>query len=271
MGSMFNLEEFLGSQSELDLKLELKVDSKVGNKSYFGGYELNSKYQYNKRNLGESLEVLHRSKGLMKTPRGMMFSFGFNPEQFNTDRLTQRFKESFSKAIKKRNKERKQKHLEAIKSGEKGADAKLSKRSIPEIELIYSLECKLSKPHDAPPEEEKAKYHHVHLYVIVDTNHNEYGKIELALAISEAIRGLGGVYEPHDKASYGFLHLRKDPYIDAKGFKEKFWHYLDDAGDFSDAFNRVCYLSKTSQKPLLDEKFKDQSFGHTRAKRQPKA
>lgn len=270
MSSMLNLEEFLGSQSELDLKLEPEAHSELDNKSYFCGYELNPKYQYNKRNLGESLEVLQRSKA-MKTPRGMMFSFGFDPDLFQTERFTQRFKEAFSKAIKKRNKERKQKHLEDIKSGKKEVGAKLSKRSIPDIELIYSLECKLSKPHDAPPEKEKVKYHHIHLYVVVDTHHNEYGKIELALTLSEAIRGLGNIYEPHDKAKYGFLHLRKDSYIHESGFKEKFWHYLDDAEDFSDAFNRVCYLSKTSQKPLLDEKFKNQSFGHTRVKRKPKA
>lgn len=188
-----------------------------------------------------------------------MMHFIAKIEDFNSfekTRFSQTFKAKFTSNMKQRNKER-------------NATAKLKRTKLPDFHLFYSLESKIVQG---------SKYDHIHLMVIFDTNHNDYGSRELQIAVTKSLSSIPGVeklsFDEHRaifmqscgrELPTGFLKLRnRKSTINVGTFRELYWHDLK--AELPDAVCRASYLCKLDQKDLLPEEIKKASFGHTRFK-----
>ena len=190
-----------------------------------------------------------------------MMHFVAKIEDFNSfekTRFTQIFKAKFTSNMKQWNKER-------------NATAKVKRTKLPDFHLFYSLESKILYG---------SKYNHIHLMVIFDTNHNDYGHKELQIAVTKSLSSMSGV----EKLTYnksrtiftqscgrelttGFLKLRNRKSTIRVGKLSDVtlaWHDLKT--ELLDAVCRASYLCKLDQKDLLPEETKKSSFGHTRFK-----
>lgn len=222
-------------------------------------------------NLSSMLNVLTRARDTMKSPRMMHFISEIKEPDLLPSKLIQTFKEKFESEIKARNKQR-------LK-----ADPSARKRSVPDIEMICSIETSFPKieysdgnPYSFGMPLNK-RYDHIHIMLIVDTNHNAYGWKELVLIVNKAISRINGldrvnysddsvVSVKDDKENfYGFFKPRDErctiqdsPYLD------KYWHDLK--LEFPDAVIRASYLCKTTQKAEIPARFKKNSFKVTRAR-----
>ena len=212
---------------------------------------------FDRRNLDEVIKILSWSAKNMRTPKMMHFVLEIEDyDIFETDGFIQKFKEKFKSYIGKRNRER-----------NKAASDKRTK--LPAIQVIYSVEAKMVGDYC---------YNHIHLMVIVDTNHNSYGRNELAIAINRALSSINGLeslyfdssratfFKDADKKDSGFLKYRNEnSSVKIGTFKQLCWHDLKT--ELPDAVCRASYMCKLDQKDLLPEKFKrGKSFGHTRPK-----
>lgn len=184
--------------------------------------------------------------------------------RFKTERFIQKFKECFISEIKLRNKQRK-----------KDDTTLRTRKVIPDIEMIYSIE---SKPSKYNPDE---LYNHIHIMVIIDCKHNLYGEIELTKIVNKTLSRINGLqkikYEndsvvgvkDHKPNFYGLLKPRdsesKIKPCDNYEYKSLFCHNLKT--EFLDGVIRASYLCKTTQKELLPERFKKMNFNVTRIKR----
>lgn len=232
-----------------------KNSVKKGREIYAGYRVLNR--DFDRRNLDAVIKILAWSALNMRTPKMMHFVLEITDyDLFATDGFIQKFKEKFKSYIRQRNRDR-----------NKTANDKRIK--LPDIQLIYSIESKMLGDYC---------YNHLHVMVIVDTNHNDYGRNELAIAINRtlsAIHGLESLYFDESKATFfkdtikrdsGFLKYRNESSSVKIGtFKQLCWHDLKT--ELPDAVCRASYMCKLDQKDLLPEKFKrGNSFGHTRPK-----
>lgn len=222
----------------------------------FLGFKILNK-DFDRRNLNAVIDLLCHSSLNMKSPR--MMHFIAKIEDFNCfekTRFSQTFKAKFTSNMKQRNKERNE-------------TAKIKRTKLPDFHLFYSLESKIVQG---------SKYDHIHLMVIFDTNHNDYGSRELQIAVTKSLSSIPGV----EKLSFdegraifmqscgrelptGFLKLRnRKSTINVGTFRQLYWHDLK--AELPDAVCRASYLCKLDQKELLPEEIKQNSFGHTRFK-----
>ena len=216
------------------------------------------------QNLVSMLNVLSRATATMDTPLMFHFVSEIDIDLFKTERFIQKFKECFISEVKLRNKQRK-----------KDNSTLRTRKVIPDIEMIYSIE---SKPSKYNPDE---LYNHIHIMVIIDSKHNLYGEIELTKIVNKTlsrINGLQKIEYEHDSVVgvkddkpnfYGLLKPRDSeskikPTDDYK-YQSLLCHNLK--LEFFDAVIRVSYLCKTTQKELLPERFKKMNFNVTRVKR----
>lgn len=154
--------------------------------SYHRGYlTLNKGMDYG--NLSSMLNVLTRARDTMKSPRMMHFISEIKEPDSLPSKFIQAFKEKFESEVKARNKQR-------LKS-----DPDARKRNVPDIEMICSIET--SFPRIEYSEENpysfgmpiRKRYDHIHIMLIVDTNHNSYGWKELVLIVNKAISRINGL------------------------------------------------------------------------------
>lgn len=222
----------------------------------YAGYRILNR-DFDRRNLDAVIKVLTWSSQSMQKPKMMHFVLEIEDyDLFQTDGFVQSFKEKFNLYIRQRNRERN--------------NTAINKRvKLPEIQLIYSIEAKMLGDYF---------YNHLHLMVIVDTNHNDYGRNELAIAINRALSAIHGLESLHfdsDRGTFfkdsykrdsGFLKYRNEnSSVKVGTFKQLCWHDLKT--ELPDAVCRASYMCKLDQKDLLPEKFKrGNSFGHTRPK-----
>lgn len=216
------------------------------------------------QNLVSMLNVLSRATATMNTPLMFHFVSEIDIDLFKTERFIQKFKECFISEVKLRNKQRK-----------KDNSTLRTRRVIPDIEMIYSIE---SKPSKYNPDE---LYNHIHIMLIIDSNHSLYGEIELTKIVNKTLSRINGLqkieYEhdsvvgvkDHKSNFYGLLKPRDcnsqiKPTDDYK-YQSLFCHNLKT--EFLDAVIRASYLCKTTQKELLPERFKKMNFNVTRVKR----
>ncbi len=218
-------------------------------------------------NLTSMLTVLTRAKETMVSPRMLHFVVEIMDVNNFPKRFIQTFKEHFISEVNRREKQRKKE------------SSSYQKRKIPVLELIYSIETKLissifCEDYSFSGECNQRFYHHIHLMVIVDIGHNDYGAKEIMIIINKAlsrIEGLDSVeyedalcFKDGRKFPYGFLKLRdRQTTICCGDFRSLYWHNLHT--DFEDAVIRASYLCKTEQKRLLPERFRQgNSFNVTR-------
>ena len=216
------------------------------------------------QNLVSMLNVLSRATATMDTPLMFHFVSEIDVDLFKTERFIQKFKECFISEVKLRNKQRK-----------KDNTTLRTRKVIPDIEMIYSIE---SKPSKYNPDE---LYNHIHIMLIVDSKHSLYGEIELTKIVNKTLSRISGLqkvqYEndsvvgvKDDKPNfYGLLKPRdgnsKIKPCDNYEYKSLFCHNLKT--EFLDGVIRASYLCKTTQKELLPERFKKMNFNVTRVKR----
>ena len=245
---MFTITE----KPELEIKTTLFKDYRILNKD--------TDYQ----NLVSMLNVLSRATATMDTPLMFHFVSQIDIDLFKTERFIQKFKEFFISEVKLRNKQRK-----------KDNSTLRTRRVIPDIEMIYSIE---SKPSKYNPDE---LYNHIHIMVIIDSKHSLYGEIELTKIVNKTLSRINGLqkieYErdsvvgvKDDKPNfYGLLKPRdcnsQIKPCDNYEYKSLFCHNLKT--EFLDAVIRASYLCKTTQKELLPDRFKKMNFNVTRIKR----
>lgn len=184
-----------------------------------------------------------------------MMHFIAKIEDFNSfekKRFSQTFRAKFISNIKQRNKL-----------------SKTIRTKLPDFHLFYSLESKIVND---------AKYDHIHLMIIFDTNHNRYGSRELQIAVTKSLSSMPGIEKlsfDEDRAIFfqscgrelptGFLKLRnRKSTIKIGIFRQLYWHDLKT--ELPDAVCRASYLCKLDQKALLPEEIKQASFSHTRFK-----
>lgn len=254
----------------------------------YAKYPLMLNKELNYRNKVAMLAVLARAKEELQNPKMMHFIFSFDVNTFETDGFCQKFKECFTSEIKAINKgreelnaslklENKQNKEHSLLTGEPFKRRGLRKlRDVPNVEIIYSIEAKiiktkrmarfrkaLEKPHI---------YYHVHFMLICDVKKaNHYSYTEIKICTNKALARIKGVQSLDDvDPRYGFLKMRdKRSTITAGGtFKSLYWHDLH--SEYEDAIIRASYLTKIEQKELLPEKFFNNSFGHTRARKSKK-
>lgn len=222
----------------------------------YKGYRILNR-DFDRRNLDAVISILSWCSKTMRTPKMMHFVLEIEDyDLFETDGFIQKFKEKFKSFVRERNRVR-------------NKDAKEKRTILPDLQLIYSIEAKMLG---------SCCYHHIHLMVIVDTNHNSYGKNELAIAINRtlsSINGLESLYFDSTKPTFfkdaikrdsGFLKYRNEnTSVKVGTFKQLCWHDLKI--ELADAVCRASYMCKLDQKDLIPEKFKrGNSFGHTRPK-----
>ena len=216
------------------------------------------------QNLVSMLNVLSRATTTMNTPLMFHFVSQIDIDLFKTERFIQKFKECFISEVKLRNKQRK-----------KDNSTLRTRRVIPDIEMIYSIE---SKPSKYNPDE---LYNHIHIMLIIDSNHSLYGEIELTKIVNKTLSRINGLqkieYEhdgvvgvkDHKPNFYGLLKPRdcnsQIKPCDNYEYKSLFCHNLKT--EFLDAVIRASYLCKTTQKELLPDRFKKMNFNVTRIKR----
>lgn len=244
---MFTVTE----KSEQEIKTTLFKDYRILNKD--------TDYQ----NLVSMLNVLSRATATMDTPLMFHFVSEIDIDLFKTERFIQKFKECFISEVKLRNKQRKK-------------DPTLRTRKvIPNIEMIYSIE---SKPSKYNPDE---LYNHIHIMLIIDSKHSLYGEIELTKIVNKTLSRINGLqkieYEhdsvvgvkDHKPNFYGLLKPRdtnsKIKPTDDYKYQSLFCHNLKT--EFLDGVIRASYLCKTTQKELLPDCFKKMNFNVTRVKR----
>lgn len=225
----------------------------------YAGYRILNR-DFDRRNLDAVISVLSWASRFMSTPKMLHFVLEIDDcDLFETDGFSQRFKEKFYSYIRQWNRVR-------------NKTASLKRKKLPEIQLIFSLESKylLSAP--------GVPYNHLHLMVVVDTNHNDYGYKELIIAVNRALSSILGLeslsfdesrtifWNGPVVSEYGFLKFRNEKSsIKIGTFKQLYWHDLKT--ELADAVCRASYLCKLDQKELLPEKFqRGNSFGHTRPK-----
>lgn len=210
-------------------------------------------------NVRSMINVMERSKNTMIKP--LMFHFVceiVDVDALPLDKLIQTLKEKFKSELNKNNKKR--------------VIDKMRKRKVPRLEIIFSLETK--------SESTKPIYHHIHIMLIVDAGHNEFGSKELPIMFNKALNRVDGLekiiiendfdMQKHDgqTMNHGFLKFRDRNSIilgDDATFVDIRCHNLKE--EFNDAVIRASYLCKDTQKKHLPERFKKQSFGVTRKQR----
>lgn len=222
----------------------------------YKGYRVLNR-DFDRRNLDWVIQILVWCSKNMRTPRMMHFALEIQDyEIFGTDGFIQKFKEKFKSYIRERNRER-----------NKGTTDK--RTGIPDLQLIYSIEAKMLGDYC---------YHHIHFMVVIDTNHNSYGKNEIAIAINRTLSSINGLesltfdrskptfFKDAVKKDSGFLKYRNEnTSVKVGTFKQLCWHDLKT--ELADAVCRASYMCKLDQKDLIPEKFKrGNSFGHTRPK-----
>lgn len=222
----------------------------------YAGYRVLNR-DFDRRNLDSVIKILSWCSSNMRTPRMMHFALEIEDyEIFETDGFIQKFKERFKSYIREWNRIR-------------NKTARDKRTKLPEIQLIYSVETKMLGDYC---------YNHLHLMAIVDTNHNSYGRNELAIAINRTLSSINGLeslyfdsskatfFKDADKKDSGFLKYRNEnSSVKIGTFKQLCWHDLKT--ELPDAVCRASYMCKLDQKDLLPEKFKrGNSFGHTRPK-----
>ena len=222
----------------------------------YAGYRILNR-DFDRRNLDAAINILKWSKQNMRTPRMLHFALEIEDcDLFETDGFIQKFKEKFKSYIRQRNRERNK--------------ARKDKRTkLPYLQIIYAVEAKMLGEY---------LYNHLHVMVVIDTNHNAYGYKELMIAVTRtlsSIHGLESLYfdatqtiflKGAERKPSGFLKYRNEnSSVKIGTFKELHWHDLKT--ELLDAVCRASYLCKLDQKDLLPEKFKrGNSFGHTRPK-----
>lgn len=239
--------------------LVVRKNSVKKGREIYAGYRILNR-DFDRRNLDAVIKILSWSSIAMRTPKMMHFALEIEDyDIFETNGFIQKFKEKFNSYIRERNRQR-----------NKTTSDKRTK--LPEIQVIYSVEAKMLGDYC---------YNHLHLMVIIDTNHNDYGRNELAIAINRALSSINGLeslyfdssrgtfFKDADKKDSGFLKYRNEnSSVKIGTFKQLCWHDLKT--ELPDAVCRASYMCKLDQKDLLPEKFKrGNSFGHTRPKTIP--
>lgn len=243
---------------KIQLVTRLRKNCVKQGRGQFLGFKILNK-DFDRRNLNAVIDLLCYSSLNMKSPR--MMHFIAKIEDFNSFRKTrfsQTFKTKFTSNMKQRNKER-------------NATAKTKRTKLPDFHFFYSLESKIVQG---------SKYDHIHLMVIFDTNHKDYGHKELQIAVTKSLSSMPGV----EKLSYnksrtiftqscgrelptGFLKLRnRKSTISAVELRDVTLAWHDLKKELPDAVCRASYLCKLDQKDLLPDEVKQNSFGHTRFK-----
>lgn len=228
-------------------------------REFYSGYRVLNR-DFDRRNLDAVISLLQWCCTNMRTPRMMHFVLEITDHHvFETNGFVQKFKEKFNSYIRQWNRQRNLK-------------IKPKRTKIPDIQLIFSLESKFLNPMYTLP------YNHLHLMVIIDTNHNDYGYKELMIAVNRALSGIIGLeslsfdevrttfWKDSTTTEFGFLKFRNEnSSVKIGEFKNLYWHDL--RAEMADAVCRASYLCKLDQKDLLPEKFqRGNSFGHTRPK-----
>lgn len=152
------------------------------------------------QNLVSMLNVLSRATATMDTPLMFHFVSEIDIDLFKTERFIQKFKECFISEVKLRNKQRK-----------KDNSTLRTRRVIPDIEMIYSIE---SKPSKYNPDE---LYNHIHIMLIIDSKHSLYGEIELTKIVNKTLSRINGL----QKIEYGH-----DGVVGVKDDKPNFYGLL---------------------------------------------
>lgn len=231
---------------------------------FFRGYLILNR-EMDRRNLIETIRVLEWCSQNMATPIMLHYVLEIEDEDlFDTNRFVQRFKEKLYSFFRERNRIRN-------KEGKR-------KRKLPDLQLIYSVEMKnrlLFESSDV-----FVPYLHLHLMVVIDTDHNRYHFDEINIQITRALSRINGLeslwFNPTTftflkearSMRYGFLKMRnsKTSIKATSNFNELKWHDLKT--ELDDAICRASYLCKLDQKIDLPEKFnRGNSFGHTRPPR----
>ncbi len=222
----------------------------------YAGYRVLNR-DFDRRNLDEVIKILKWSAQNMRTPKMMHFVLEVEDyDLFETDGFVQKFKEKFKSYIRQRNRERNKVH-------------KNKRTKLPDMQMIYAVEAKMLGEY---------LYNHLHVMVVIDTNHNDYGPNELMIAVTRALSNIHGLESLHfdsskaiffkdtERRNHGFLKFRNEnSSVKVGTFKQLYWHDLKT--ELRDAVCRASYLCKLDQKELLPEKFKrGNSFGHTRPK-----
>lgn len=245
----------------------MRCDSLPKGLGFFRGYLILNR-EIDRRNLIETIQILEWCSLNMATPIMLHYVLEIEDEGlFDTNRFVQRFKEKLSSFFRERNQIR-----------NKQPECKRKRTKLPDLQLIYTVEMKnklLFKGSDV-----FAPYLHLHLMVVIDTDHNRYDFDEINIQINRALSRINGLeslwFDPVNftflkearSMRYGFLKMRnsKTSIKATSNFKELKWHNLKT--ELEDAICRASYLCKLDQKVDLPEKFnRGNSFGHTRPPR----
>ncbi len=203
-------------------------------------------------NVKSMFNVLNRARENMINPRMMHYVVEIDQVSLFPKKFIQAFKERFKSEWKLNEKKRKIRNCSA------------RRRSIPNLELIYSVESKLIERDDGSGELAICRFNHIHIMLIVDIGHGRYGKKEINHIVNCTLNRIQGleIKELEDDFSLGFLKFRKREYI-TEGYQDLYWHDLK--REFPDAVKRASYLCKSSQKSMLPDRFIKCSFNVTRA------
>lgn len=192
----------------------------------------NKKYWYDTRKLESCYQVMQHCKETMKDPVMYQIEFGINPEEFN--------KSSFIKTLKR----------EWLKDWNKYEKIRLEKglrsRKTPKFHYIYTFEFK-EKAH-WKSRQTVINYHHCHFMFIVDVRDKTFGVEEFSNRSINALKKIKGiktgVNPDTSRQENPKINYRKMP---NPTFGAKFpLHSLKE--DFEDAFIRVSYLTKDTQR-----------------------
>lgn len=207
-------------------------------KSYFNktfkGLDVleNNKYKYNTRNLESAYQVMSYCQQTMNQPIMYQIQFGINPDDFN--------KSSFIKTLKR----------QWLKDWNEYEKIRLEKgyrpRGTPEFHYIYSFEYKEIEKHRT--RKRPISYHHCHFYFIVDMKNKAFGGDEFTNRSINALKRIKGVLKGFNPETM----QQEDPKINYRlvpdnQFNAKFpIHSLKT--EFEDAFVRISYITKDTQK-----------------------
>lgn len=241
---------------------ELRQNSVKKHREFYAGYKILNR-DFDRRNLDAVIEILGWCSRNMRSPKMMHFVLEIEDDQlFETNRFTQKFKEKFNSYIRQRNRER-------------NKEIQPKRVKLPELQMFFSVESKYLNFLTPIP------YLHLHLMVVIDTNHADYGHKELSIAVSRALSDIHGLeslsfnqnrtifFKNIRPLNHGFLKFRNpNSSIKIGEFQNLYWHDLKT--ELPDAVCRASYLCKLDQKDMLPDKFKrGNSFGHTRPKKHP--
>src|SRR5690606_12679647 len=134
----------------MGVKLVLRKNLVRKGRGIYSGYRILNR-DFDRRNLDEVIKILRWSAQNMRSPKMMHFVLEIEDyDVFETDGFVQKFKDKFNSYIRERNRER-------------NGVQKDERTKLPDIQMIYAIAARMLGEY---------LYNHLHVMVVIDTNHN---------------------------------------------------------------------------------------------------